>query len=622
LIRLTAATILLVLFALGARLAAPADPAGAPVSAGVDQATAADPRPAPSPEVVPGELLVRFKAGADGAERASTRDEAGVEAESTLPVRGLQLVKAKPGTSARTAESRLERDDDVLYAEPNLVRRASVTPNDKFFGLEWGLENTGQAVAGSTGTADADIDAPAAWDRTTGAGSTTVAVVDTGVDTAHPDLAPNAWSNPGEAGALGTNGADDDNNGFVDDTRGWDFTSTGDNTPADGDGHGTHVAGTATARGGDGNGVAGVSWQSRVMPVRVLGDDGTGTLSDVISGYGYAARNGADVVNASLGGAGRSQAEEDAIRAASDVLFVVAAGNDANDNDTTPDYPCAHDLANVICVAASDQNDGLAGFSNYGASSVDLAAPGVNVASTFIDEPGYEPFAFLSGTSMASPHVAGVAALVLARSPSASVADLRSALLGSVEQKSGLVGRTVTGGRLNARLALDVAASRAEPAPPPPPPPVTPPAPVPAASPAPSVPTPVPAPPAPIPAPAVDSSPPGLSFTASSVQRRRTVLRTGLRTLVSCTEACRLQAEARVSAREARRLRLGTRTTVIGRVSSTLAVGPRRAVTIRLSSRARRAVGRVSSVAVSLPARASDPSGNARSVTRRVTIRR
>src|SRR5918992_1049421 len=254
----------------------------------------------------PDGLIVRFEPGVSAAERAAIRDEAGTDLELTLPVRGMQLLDLEPGQGRAAAERALERQDGVLYAEPNAVRRASLRPDDLHFSLLWGLENTGQAIRGSAGSIDADTDAGDAWDAGIGGGGA-VAVIDSGVDLAHPDLAANAWRNPGESGAgRETNGLDDDLNGRVDDWRGWDFVA-GDSDPADENRHGTHVAGPDWAPRGNG------------------GDDGIG-----------------------------------------------------DDNDIYPEYPCAYPLPNVVCVAASDNRDRLATFSNYGDLSVDLAAPRVD----------------------------------------------------------------------------------------------------------------------------------------------------------------------------------------------------------------------------------------------------
>ena len=403
---------------------------------------------------VPGELIVRFDAGLDAADRRRIRERARAEFGQALPGAGLQVVNLGSGDSLHAAEARFEREKGVLYAEPNVYRRASRPADGPYFDQLWALQNSGQTLVGVTGTSDADPDAVEAWDLTTGSADVTVAIVDSGIDTTHPDLSANAWTNPGETGSgREANGRDDDGNGLVDDRRGWDW-SDGDGDPADANGHGTHVAGTVGARGGNGTGTAGVSWNVRLMPLRVLDRYGSGTLDDVVGAYAYAARNGARVVNMSFGGNRFSRAEYDAIRSASEVLFVAAAGNNGQDSDVAPAYPCAYDLDNVVCVAASDQRDALAGFSNYGARSVDLAAPGVNVLST---QPG-AAYGYADGTSMATPHVTGAAALVLARRPAASPSDVKGALLGSVDPGSSLVGKTVTGGRLNVRTALDAPA--------------------------------------------------------------------------------------------------------------------------------------------------------------------
>ena len=331
--------------------------------------------------------------------------------------------------------------DGVVYAEPDHVVRQTAVPNDPLLSYEWDMSA---------------IRAPEAWDVTTGSPQVTVAVVDTGIDASHPDLSPNLWTNPGESGAgRDTNGLDDDGDGLIDDVHGWDFVD-GDAQPDDGNGHGTHVSGTIAARGDDGVGVAGVTWSTAIMPLRVLGDDGSGYVSDVVTAYAYAASSGARLVNASLGGGSYSRAEHDAIAAAPNTLFVVAAGNDGADDDATPEYPCDYDLANVVCVAASDRDDTLASFSNYGTTNVDLAAPGVDIASTW---PGGR-YALLDGTSMATPHVTGAAALVLAHDGTLGVAGLRAALLSSVHPVAALAGRVATGGRLDVAAALSVAPAR------------------------------------------------------------------------------------------------------------------------------------------------------------------
>ncbi|MBA2580211.1 MAG: S8 family serine peptidase, partial [Thermoleophilaceae bacterium] len=417
---------------------------------------------APAPDAVPGELIVRFKSSVGSSQREDVRDRVGADLEERLPLTGLEVVDLDAGLSLAAAESSFERQSGVLYAEPNYYRRAEAAPvNDTLFGQLWGLDNTGQGVRGLGGTADADIDAPEAWQLTTGSNSVKVAVVDTGMAYDHADLALNSWTNPGETGPGKQANVDDDSNGKVDDVRGWDFAGD-DDDPRDGNGHGTHVAGTIGARGNDGYGVSGVSQRVTLIPVQVLGANGSGTVADVIAGYQYAVRNGAKVINASLGSSSPSTAERDMIAASSTTTFVVAAGNDSK--DASSQYPCNYPLANVICVGASDQDDGLATFSNYGSTSVDLAAPGRSTLSAYPAAvfPNSH-HAYLSGTSMATPHVAGAAALILSRDVTTTVSVLRQRLLNSVDAKSCLTGRTVTGGRLNAHAALG--ALRASPPP-------------------------------------------------------------------------------------------------------------------------------------------------------------
>jgi subtilisin family serine protease len=527
-------------------------------------------------------VLVRFDSDATPTERADIRSDAGVQRTANLAVKGLELVDPKPGVSVHEAVSDLEQRDGVLYAEPDHAIHQTATPDDPLFPREWGL---------------GVIRAPDAWDVTTGSPSVAVAVVDTGMDATDPDLAPNLYTNPGESGGgRETNGIDDDGDGRIDDVHGWDFVD-GDNQPQDGNGHGTHVAGTVGARGNDGNGVAGVSWSTSLMPLRVLDDSGSGFVSDAVTAYSFAARSGARIVNASLGGSSFSRAEDDAIAAAPDTLFVVAAGNDAQDNDTSPDYPCDYDLPNVVCVAATDENDALASFSNYGATNVDLAAPGVDIVSTW---PGNR-YALSSGTSMATPHVSGAAALVLAHSPSLTTAGVRAALLGSVDAVPALAGEVATGGRLDVAAALS---APAPPAPQPEPQPAAPPPPVVTAT---------------APSRSIDRSAPGVALTIDRVRLR--VARTrGLRVRVGVSEACRTRIELEVDARTARRLHLRSR--VIGRANVRLRAAGHRTATVHLARRAARALRALSRVRVVAHAVATDAAGNRRGAERGATLRR
>jgi subtilisin family serine protease len=560
-------------------------------------AIAATPPTAAAAPSAPDELLVRFDPSLAPGERADVRRRAGTPVQRALPLAGLQLVTLPSGVAGDHARTALERSSGVLYAEPNYKRSLQATPDDTHFGQLWGLHNTGQSVGGTAGTADADIDAPEAWDITTGSPATTVAIVDTGIESGHPDLAPQAWSNPGETGAgRETNGIDDDQNGYVDDPGGWDWVAQ-DGDPADEHGHGTHVAGTVAARGNNGQGVTGVSWQSKLMALRVLDADGEGTVADVVDAYAYAAANGAPIVNASLGSTGFSFTEYDTLRSLPGTLFVVAAGNDGESNEVSPHYPCSYDLANIVCVAASNNRDGLAGFSNYGATSVDLAAPGRSILSTW---PG--GYAYASGTSMATPQVSGVAALVRAHLPGASVATMRNSLLAGADLRPAFAGKTVTGGRLNALGSLGV--------------PAVPVAPEPAAA------------PAPAPAPEADRVPPQVALSVTGSRRIRAVARRGLRTVIRCSEACVLRVDTYLARSTARRFGIVTRLSRkrIGGAYARLASARGQVVVLRLSrDAARRLNGRSRSlrgpVRLEVRIRVADLAGNRHSVTRTVRLR-
>jgi subtilisin family serine protease len=405
-----------------------------------------------------GRLIVRFDRGVSASERRHVLAEHGLVSERRLARAGLDLVEASPSVAGA-----LEDEPEVRYVEEDRIYPLAATPNDPDFGQMWGLHAAPD---------DDDIDAPEAWDLTTGTSGVVVAVIDTGVAYAHPDLSQNMWTNSAET----VNGADDDGNGLVDDIRGWDFFDF-DNDPDDVDEHGTHVAGTVGARGNNGVGVVGINWQVKLMALRA-GDQLGLPLSAIVDSIDYACSKGARVVNGSFGGPGFSQAMVDAINACPGTLFVFAAGNGGSDqigdnNDSSPIYPCNYTSANIVCVAATTRGDALASFSNYGLSSVDLAAPGVNILST---KPGGF-YQFADGTSMASPHVAGAAALRLALSPAATVGQLKNALLSSVDVKPALSGKVAAGGRLNAFGAMN--APLVEPPPPPPPQqPPPPPAPV------------------------------------------------------------------------------------------------------------------------------------------------
>ena len=399
------------------------------------------------PEYVPGEVLVKLNSGiaADRIDDVARGLKARVLRRfAFIGVHHLQLPS---GTSVPEAIDALQRSPLVAYAAPNgLHYLDATTPDDPSLDQMWALQNTGQGG----GVPDADIDAPEAWDLGTGSHDVVIAVIDSGIDLDHEDLAANIWTNPGE---IPGNGIDDDGNGYVDDVHGWDFAANdSDPSPAGGGcvGHGTHTAGTIGAVGDNGTGVVGVNWNVTLMPLKAfrpfLRILCAASDADLIAAIEYYTTMGVRVSNNSWGGVGANPAMIDAIRA-SNSLFVTAAGNDGGDSDAVAHYPSNYDLDNIVSVAATDRSDSLAGFSNYGLVSVDLGAPGTGILSTL---PG-DRYGSLSGTSMAAPHVAGVAGLLLEQDVDLTVNELKWRLLNGTDE-TGLP--VATGGRLNAYGAL------------------------------------------------------------------------------------------------------------------------------------------------------------------------
>ncbi|MEX2118184.1 MAG: S8 family serine peptidase [Pirellulales bacterium] len=401
----------------------------------------------------PSRILVRFRP--ETAEANGAGIVRGTEIGRPMDiVPGLRSVHLPQGLSVEAALAAYRANASVLYAEPNYRVRTALTPNDPQFSALYGLENTGQ----TGGLADADIDAPAAWDLTTGSQNVVVAVIDTGVDYTHSDLAANMWVNSGEVPG---NNADDDGNGFIDDVYGYDFANY-DGDPFDDNLHGTHVAGTIGAVGNNGIGVAGVSWSVKVMALKFLDAGGSGYIEDALNAVNYAVmmrNNGVNVrlTSNSWGGGGYSQALLDAIDAsgAAGILFAAAAGNSGTDADASPMYPAAYDSPYIVSVAATDHADEYASFSNWGATTVDLAAPGVDILSTL---PGNQ-YGYLSGTSMATPHFSGAAALVWSLYPDATPLQVKQRLLAGADYVGHLGGNsfrpTLTNGRLNVSNALE-----------------------------------------------------------------------------------------------------------------------------------------------------------------------
>ena len=407
------------------------------------------------PEPAPGQILVGMDGPVRDASAYIDRLYPGAEVLHEYRTINAVLVGLPDGDTVDEGVDRMQGQPSIRYAQPDyLLQPLETFPNEpqEEFDKLWGLHNTGQTGA----TPDADIDAPEAWDFTTGSSEVVVGVIDTGVEYWHEDLADNMWQNPGE---IPGNGIDDDQNGYVDDVFGWDFFDD-DNEPWDSDGHGTHVAGTLGAVGNNGTGVVGVNWNVRIAALRFLGPGG-GLTSDAIEAVEYAVDMGFDLTNNSWGGGPFNQALYDAIDRAGDngQLFVAAAGNDGLDNDQFPHYPSNYDLDNIISVAATGPNDELAWYSNYGETSVDLAAPGGALIFGQPEDDIYSTmpggsYGYLAGTSMASPHVAGAAALLKSYNGGASAQEVKSAIMNGVDEISSLDGLMVTGGRLNLVKAI------------------------------------------------------------------------------------------------------------------------------------------------------------------------
>jgi subtilisin family serine protease len=382
-------------------------------------------------------IIVKREPGLSRAEREDIRDDAGVRLVRSLELQDTELVTA---TNPDRALDRLDRDRDVEYAELDRRREALADPGLPFL---WGLANSGQALFPGepdpeTGLDDADIDGVEAWGSATGMDQK-VAVVDSGAQVGHPDLAGQ----------------------FIDDGLNFVQHEPHITEAPDLDGHGTHVAGTIAAIRGNDQGVAGVAPDAQLMALRALDKDGEGFDSDIADAFDHAGDANVRVVNASLGGPGASQTLHNAIAAHPNTLFVVAAGNQGRDNDLTPSYPCNVPLPNVMCVGASTNRDLRASFSNYGDQSVHVFAPGEYILSTIplntVEDFEDDQYLYMSGTSMATPHVAGIAALVLQMKPLLTAEQLKEIILASADPKPAFAGISVSGRRANAAAAVQYA---------------------------------------------------------------------------------------------------------------------------------------------------------------------
>ena len=388
---------------------------------------------------VPDHVIIKFKANASQHDKDLILRDLGATHLKHFKRIKSDLEKIS-NISVEDAIGRYKSNSKIEFIEPDYELHALDVPNDPMFDQLWGLQNTGQ----TGGTPGADISAVNAWDVFTGSENVIIGSIDTGVDYLHPDLAANIWVNPGE---IPGNNIDDDGNGYIDDIHGWDFYND-DNDPMDDNGHGTHTSGTIGAVGNNGIGVTGINHTVRIMALKFLSASGSGSTADAIDCIEYATMMGVRLTSNSWGGGGYSEALRQSIAdaGAAGILFVAAAGNSSSNTDVSPQYPSAYDLDNIVAVAATDHNDELASFSSYGPTTVDLAAPGVDILSTF---PG-NSYGTASGTSMATPHVSGVLGLVFGRFPDISALDAKALVLNSVDPVASLEGVVLTGGRLNA----------------------------------------------------------------------------------------------------------------------------------------------------------------------------
>lgn len=404
-------------------------------------------------EAVPGEYLIKLK-DSQAMQIQNLKmlaEDLNVKIKAKIENQNILIVKRPAVELQSYALKSLSKSSLVEIVEPNYIYRVNRIPNDPRFNELWGMKNVGQKDSqGRLGSAGVDVGAEAAWDITTGSDDVVVAVIDTGINYNQPDLKPNMWVNSAELN--GKPGIDDDKNGVVDDIHGASFTQQGiTGNPMDDHGHGSHCAGTIGARGNDGVGVAGVAWSVKIMGLKFLEATGGGTLENAIRSIDYATTMGAKILSNSWGGGGESALLKEAIQRShsAGTLFVAAAGNESNNNDSNPTFPATYDVPNVLSVAALDNKGQIASFSNYGKRKVHVAAPGVNILSTI--QTGYDSW---SGTSMAAPHVSGIAVLLAAQFPQMSGLEIKQRIITTSNPIAGMKSRVSSGGIANAYSAL------------------------------------------------------------------------------------------------------------------------------------------------------------------------
>ncbi|SMF62006.1 S8 family peptidase [Pseudobacteriovorax antillogorgiicola] len=402
---------------------------------------------------VDGELIITFSEGVSHEEKLAILEASGASLIKEFKSSNAALVKVEGTGQENTLEAAgmFARTNAIARIGLNRIFKINARPSDPSFSRQYQYDLIG---------------AEEAWDITTGSKDIVVGVIDTGIVYNHPDLEENIWRNPGETGLdddgndKSTNGIDDDGNGYVDDFRGWDFAED-DNDPMDDHGHGTHCAGSIGAVSNNGEGIAGLNWNVTLVPLRFITARGEGTEADAIEAIEYATMMGFDMTSNSWGGDAEGDGDGtdplyEAIKKAGEAgqLFIAAAGNDGRDTDRRPTFPASYDLDTIISVASSDSRDRMSGFSNYGASTVDLLAPGSNVYSTIKRGWFGNYYGNMSGTSMAAPIVAGAAALIKSEFPKETPLELKARILDGAEPVSAGKGKLTTEGRLNVFRSL------------------------------------------------------------------------------------------------------------------------------------------------------------------------